>query len=58
MIEHAINTSNGGIMEVSITPLKTIRFLGIECMGFSVKEAKKFIRILLPNSSVSYEERK
>ncbi len=41
MIKHTIRTREGGAKEVSLTPIKAIRYQCIECMGFSAFEVKK-----------------
>ncbi|MBT6047833.1 MAG: hypothetical protein HOG49_13575 [Candidatus Scalindua sp.] len=41
MIKHTIRSKDGGTREVSLTPIKAIRFQCLECMGFSAYEIKK-----------------
>lgn len=41
MIKHIIRSKNGGTKEVSLTPIKAIRYQCLECMGWSAYEIKK-----------------
>tara|TARA_B100001964_G_C14020781_1_gene503738 strand:+ start:98 stop:322 length:225 start_codon:yes stop_codon:yes gene_type:complete len=41
MIKHTIKSKNGGTKEVSLTPLKSIRYQCLECLGWSAYEIKR-----------------
>jgi hypothetical protein len=41
MIRHKIKSKDGGTREVSLTPIKAIRYQCLECMGFVTSEVKK-----------------
>ncbi len=40
MIRHEIRSKDGGTKEVSLTPLKAIRYQCLECLGWSPQEIK------------------
>jgi hypothetical protein len=41
MIRHTVRAKDGGNREVSLTPLKAIRYQCLECMGFVTSEVKR-----------------
>ena len=48
MIEHTIRSKDGGTKEVSLTPLKAIRYQCLECLGWSASEVKNCTGKLCP----------
>jgi len=40
MIEHTVRKKEGGTKEVSLTPIKAIRYQCLECMGWSAHDAR------------------
>ncbi len=41
MIKHKIRSKDGGIKEVSLTPLKAIRYQCLECVCWSASEVRR-----------------
>lgn len=41
MIKHLVRSKDGGTKEVSLSPLKAIRFNCLECMGFSASKVTR-----------------
>jgi hypothetical protein len=41
MVKHTIRSKDGGVSEVSLTPIKAIRNHCLECTGWSVHEVER-----------------